>query len=523
MGGGESKPNDRVFILIGKSRAGKSTIGNLLLGNTRFKVSESEGCYSTTTAVNSGETTFSHGILGGGYIADAPIKIKVIDQPGMDDTNIGPKTHCENLVKCLGDLNVKTFPTFLLIIKLTTDRFLDDNCSLLTKLSFLLTQDSYSLFPNTIIVFTHADRVCDDITDKDKLMRIVHEKCLNVGWRGLAEILEAIDHRCIFADGTNTNTDTRYDLIRNLFEISRSILQIRFHGNNDFTSEHLKRKLGIDGDGIVEEKLNRLHYQFHPDINLFWEEEIRNFNLGEQIEKAIQSMVALGEGISSMVVLINLFTPFSSQMEELIYQLPTHYVPEGSQFDQEVKQWWNHVFIVFEVSSDIKGEATVKENLKYNGKLKILADKTNNRWTWIAEDTSQRNCRNRITEMCLRTRKEFGGKVFIQGTVIKELKEMIKHIPAKSKDTRVEKCDLTFKQKMAQGAINFTVDSENKILAKFWGMPLKSRVSVRLMRLLLRNTLLSKEEIKRFHDQYKDPNAKVSFEEVLRFLAPDAV
>ena len=101
MGGGESKPepNDRVFILIGKSRAGKSTIGNLLLGNTRFKVSESVGCYSTTTAVNSGETTFPNGILGGDYIADIRIKIKVIDQPGMDDTNIGPKTHCENLVK----------------------------------------------------------------------------------------------------------------------------------------------------------------------------------------------------------------------------------------------------------------------------------------------------------------------------------------------------------------------------------------------------------------------------------------
>ena len=489
MGGGESKPNDRVFILIGKSRAGKSTVGNLLLGNEQFKVSESVGCYSTTTAVNSGETTFPNGILGGDYIADIRIKIKVIDQPGMDDTNIGPKTHCENLVKCLNDLNVKTFPTFLLVINLKSDRFLDDNCSLLTKLSFLLTQASYSLFPNTTIVFTHADRVCDDITDKDKLMRIVHEKCQNVvGWKGLTEILEAIDHRCIFADGTNTNTDTRYDLIRNLFEISRSILQIRFHGNNDFTSEHLKRKLGIDGDGIVEEKLNRLHYQFHPDINLFWMEELKNLNVSEQIEKAIQSMVALGEGISSMVVLINLSSPFSSQMEELIYQLPTHYVPEGPQYDQEVEEWWNHVFIVFEVSSDIKGEATVKENLKYNGKLKILADKTNNRWTWIAEDTSQRDCRDRITEMCLRTRKEFGGKVFIQGTVIKELKEMIKHIPAKSKDTRVAMYDLTFEQKMAQGAINFTVDSENKILAKFWGMSLKSQVSVRFMRLVLRNT-----------------------------------
>ena len=32
------------------------------------------------------------------------LNIKLIDQPGMDDTNIEPKSHCDNLVKCMSDL-----------------------------------------------------------------------------------------------------------------------------------------------------------------------------------------------------------------------------------------------------------------------------------------------------------------------------------------------------------------------------------------------------------------------------------
>ena len=166
MGAEESKPtmNDRVFILIGKSKAGKSTLGKLLLGDNQFKVSDSKICVSTTKSVQSFEVKLSPGEVFG---IDKSLNIKVVDQPGMDDTNIEPTTHCDNLVKCMSDLNVKTFPTFLLVINLESDRFLDDRCSLLTKLSFLLTQASYSLFSHTVVVFTQHDRVCDDISNRD--------------------------------------------------------------------------------------------------------------------------------------------------------------------------------------------------------------------------------------------------------------------------------------------------------------------------------------------------------------------
>ena len=70
-----------------------------------------------------------------------------------------------------------------------------------------------------------------------------------------------------------------------------------------------------------------------------------------------------------------------------------------------------------------------------------------------------------------------------------------------------------FQQKMAQGAVN--IDE-----SKFWGMTsLKREMSVSSMNLILRNTRLSKEELERFRENYRDPKAKVSFEEVIQFLA----
>ena len=505
--------NDRVFILIGKSKSGKSTLGNLLSGKEQFEVVDPGHCISDskTKEVRSIEITLHPGeVIGMNYDADNSLKIKVIDQPGMDDGNIVPKTHCSNLVNCLSKSNMKTFPTFLLVINLESDRFMDDDCSLLTKLSFMLTEASYSLFSHAVVVFSCADRVVDDINNKESLMQIVTKKCQNTGWGGLTEILEAVSQRCIFVNGTNTEARYRCKILGELFELSKSTLQIRFHGNNDFTAAYLQNKLGIKNPGILEEELYKLDYQFHPDRNLFgqWDS-----SMSEQLKAAIQSMIALGEGISSMAVLINLSTPFSMQMNELINQLPTDYTPEvGPRIGE---QWWKHVFIVFQVYDDISGENTVEENIKCNPMISDLAGKASNRWTWVARDTSVRVCRDRITEMCLRVRQDTGGKVFINGTVLREFKEMMKQVPdTEMRTLRIS--DPTFQQRMAQGAIHYT-ESNNTFVTKFWGITSKCKISVSSMRQILRNTLLTRE-LARFNDQYRDPKAKVSFDEVLHFL-----
>ena len=55
----------------------------------------------------------------------------------MGDVRYTIEEHSENLFKCLRDLNVKTFPTFLIVINPELDRVSEDGFLLLTQLSEL--------------------------------------------------------------------------------------------------------------------------------------------------------------------------------------------------------------------------------------------------------------------------------------------------------------------------------------------------------------------------------------------------
>ena len=515
----ESK--DRVFIMIGNTRAGKSTLGNLLLGQKSFKVLQGKVSFATTTLVTTAEVEIDAGtVLGMNLKKSNVLRIKVIDQPGIDDTNFDIQDHCKNLIKCMLEVDVKTFPTFLIVINLLIDNLSDDSSLLLNQLSESLTQSSYSLFSHAVVVFTHFDKLECDINDIDALKQIVMGKCQHKHWRELRDILDAVDNRCMFVDGTNPDALNRNRILRELFILSKSILSIRFHGNNYFTSDFLKRKLGVYEDQVVEEELYKFDYQFPQDLNLFWRDEMRDLNLDQQIEKALISMVALGEGVSSVVILVSLLKSLSTQMEALIYDLPSHYLDEDElQLDERKKDWWNHVFFVFEVPSEEGGRESVETNLTRNRRLKTLVEKGSKKWTWIAEDTPQWKCRDRIAKTCLVVRKQIGGKVFIQDTVIKELDKIRKDADRyKGENTQITQYGGAFHDKMAKGAINF-IKSDNIIIMKFGGIFIRHKISIRSMRMILRNTMLSNDEMKRFKERYKDPKAKVTIGEILEFLA----
>ena len=221
---------------------GMSTLGNFLIGGSynSFKTSDERHSYSTTRSVQSNETTLSpETVARMGFIENnAEIQIKVIDQSSMDDAEIDVAVHCGNLVKCLENLDVKTFATFLIVVNLELNRFSDDRCLLLTKLSELLSQASYGFFPHVIIVFTHADKVVGDVNNRAELIQLVKRKIEQrvQGWEELGEIFQAMNERCIFVNGTSRDVSNRSQILKELFELSKSTLTLRFHGNNDFTS-----------------------------------------------------------------------------------------------------------------------------------------------------------------------------------------------------------------------------------------------------------------------------------------------
>ena len=438
----------------------------------------------------------------------------------MDDAEISLIHHCDNLVKCLEILDAKSFAAFLIVVNLNLNRLSDDRCLLLTQLSELLIQTSYSFFSHAIILFTHADKV-GNVNNRAELMQVVRRKIREPkGWEELGEILQAVNERCIFVNGTSRDENYRIQIMKELFELSKNTLTLRFHANNDFTSKYLQGKLGVRSGGIVQEEFYNLDFQFHPDLNMYWRDEYRGENLENQINNAIQTMMSLGEGVSAMVLLISLVDPFSTPIEELILNLPGCYIPEDdSAVEYIVKKWWKQTFIVFKVTREKDAISFVQKNIEMNPRIKSLVGKVSNKWTWVAEDTIARTCRERMTDMCIALRKEVAGRDFIENTVIKEIKNKMKddeNLEGKKSQVRVFTPE--FHNLMAKGVLTI-MESRKPIFLKLGGIPFKQKISVRSMRLILKSTCLSAEQINRFKARYTNAQDKVSIEEVLRFLA----
>ena len=277
---------------------------------------------------------------------------------------------------------------------------------------------------------------------------------------------------------------------------------------------------------MLEEPLYKLNLQFHPDLNVSHIDELRERyeNLVVQLERAIDSMVALGEGVSAMVVLINLQGLFSNEMQSLILDLPNCYISEDERADQRIiNDWSKYGFIVFKVYDETTALQEIEESLKHNPAIKDLVNKAGNKWTWISQNTPMSVCRERLIETCLSVRKDHGGKVFIKDTVVRELRANMEKAKKYEGNSTITLFNQEFRDKLAKGAIqNDTIGSRDSIVMKLGSVPLGSKISVSSMRLILRGTLLSKRDIQRFSDKYTDPHEKVSIKEVLCFLANES-
>ena len=270
----------------------------------------------------------------------------------------------------------------------------------------------------------------------------------------------------------------------------------------------------------MQEELYNFDYQFHQDLNIFWRDECSGDNLENQINRAFQTMIRVEEGVSAMVVLISLVVPFSTQMEELVLNLPSYYIPEEELTSKSfVEKWWKQTFIVFKVPFEKNAQTFVQTNIEKNPRIKSLVKKVSDRWTWVAEDTIARTCKDRMTEMCLAVRKNVAGRDFIQNTVINEIREKMKETKdLQGAPTEAKVFTQEFHNLMARGGL-VIMESGNSVFVKLGGIPFKHKISVRSIRLILKNTLLSEEQIRRFKEQYPDAQAKVSIDEVLHFLA----
>lgn len=128
--------NNKTILLYGKKGVGKSSLGNILLGEDIFEVSD--GIDSCTNQTIKEESSYVPGL-------------NVIDTPGFDDNNMGDE---ENFYKMLKQLSNERIDFILFVVNFTETRF-DPNYRKLVKL--LCNMFPKKLTYNLGIVFTHYD------------------------------------------------------------------------------------------------------------------------------------------------------------------------------------------------------------------------------------------------------------------------------------------------------------------------------------------------------------------------------
>ena len=104
--------------------------------------------------------------------------------------------------------------------------------------------------------------------------------------------------------------------------------------------------------------------------------------------------------------------------------------------------------------------------------------------------------------------------------MIRELKASIEKARSYEGNTDVVLFNPEFCEKLAKGAIRILGPSDS-IVMKLGSTPLENKISVSSMRMILRGTMLSEQDIQRFSVKYRNPHEKVSIKEVLYFLAKE--
>ena len=167
----EERNFDRSFILIGKGSGGKSTLGNLLLGNGLFEEHEKVDAFLLTHKVQSGDCSIeSCEVYDLNGFPNEMLNFQVLDQPGLNSHDFTQEHDCTFLKQCIAEAKAEMTASFLIVISLNSKYFNSEE--LLTILNFaeILSDSAYSFFANAIVVFTHGDEVVCEM-NQDKLKK----------------------------------------------------------------------------------------------------------------------------------------------------------------------------------------------------------------------------------------------------------------------------------------------------------------------------------------------------------------
>lgn len=425
---------DRTFILFGKVNCGKSTLGNLLMGNRDHAYFETHPFLQPsglTKVVKSGETEIEASIVYGEECQSSDfLKIQILDQPGSNDGDFNSENYGDFLMKCIAEARSEMVATFLILIDLTSRYFSMMEILTFLNISQILSNSCYSFFPNAIIIFTHEDLLVENSDESPE--QILRQKLEQEAYASIQELVNLVDQRYIFVNGVNKSEINRNNILKKLFQLTRPNLDVYVNGNNGFEGKELKKLFGADSNTTSFKKNSLkydIEYHFNPDLNLF--RKYDTLNLEANIGNILDKLSGISKGISVMVLLISLEETYNEEIHSLLLNLPNTYnLGEGAR-----KDFWDYSCIVFK--SAVDKEDVVFSSVQGNRLLREMVWKVKYRYTWVTKNTSPLVSSERVLELARKVKFDSKGKVYTDSVVLAEINKIIQEsVELKNSETR---------------------------------------------------------------------------------------
>ena len=367
--------NARNLVLLGRVDSGKSLLTELIVGG--------------------------EGARRNNLCREVDIKLTP-DEPATHVRLFEPAAINRNRV-CLDIVREQTTDTcFVVVVDINKSVEFGNELTSLKELSEYLSEYSYSLFGNCMVVFTHIDELPAEV-NRDRVAQQEFE-----------EILSLADNRFIFLNCTDRSKENRDRALNEIVRLSKASLRIVCYGNTQFPSVWFQTIVDLP-EFAAQINASGLQFHYHPDQSAYAIDIAREFYLSPQLIRIIGQTDSTGTGITVFVILITLTISYDTVYDALVNYFPTR---NGLNANNE-KCFWSRVVIVFHMNEG-NYTSVIKQAIDNNTAIMNLLIRSGWRYTYMGKYRPNNIFVQEFISLCHRVRDENNNRQFIGGKNINQ-------------------------------------------------------------------------------------------------------